>query len=293
MMSASLDVSFVVPARNEADCIAACVASLMRQAGSFRSEVIVVDNGSTDDTAALASSVGARVVTEPRPGLAHARQAGLYAAQAPILVYVDADTMLPPGWTADALRLFRRDPGLAAISPAFRFHDGRRRDDLGNLIFRRVLAPMTDGALRAVGRSGILIGSTMAVRTAALRAAGGVDLAFQFYGEDTMIARRLNLHGDVRFVQEPTLHTSARRYQDRGLLHVVYRYFVIFVLIQLGRLALAARLARTFSACDRKQTDSGRCRAMLLTSLRGEPFVPEQPLAADETSAEPWLQLDA
>ena len=91
MSSFPPDISFVVPARNEAAGIRTCVDALVRQGDSATVEVIVVDNGSSDDTAAIASAHGARVIHEPRPGLAHARQAGLMAAHAPILVFVDAD----------------------------------------------------------------------------------------------------------------------------------------------------------------------------------------------------------
>lgn len=287
------DISFVVPARNEATNIGACVDAIFRQSECARLEVIVVDNGSSDDTAAIAAAHGARVVEEPRPGLAHARQAGLAAVQAPILVYVDADTLLSPGWAAAALAEFRRNPRLVAFSPAFYFHDGRLVDNLGNGIFREVLCPMTNAALLALGRAGILIGSTMALRTDALRAAGGVDQAFQFYGEDTMIARRLAKFGEVRFLQQPRLHTSARRYQERGLINVVYRYFTIFLLIQLGRIAMAGRLARTFYDCDRGVSRGERCRAMLLSAVRREQEQLElAPVQDDLASSEPILRLD-
>ena len=287
------DVSLVVPARNEAANIGACVDALVRQRDHARVEVIVVDNGSSDDTGAIARAHGARVVHEPRPGLAHARQAGLAAAQADILVYVDADTILPAGWAAQAVAEFDRNPRLVAFSPAFHFHDGRLVDNVGNAIFREVLCPMTNAFLLALGRAGILIGSTMALRTGALRVAGGVDQAFQFYGEDTMIARRLAKFGDVTFLQRPRLHTSARRYQDRGLVHVVYRYFTIFLLIQLGRIAMAGRLARTYYDCDRGAMRGERCRAMLMSALRREQEQHDHsPAQEDLTPADPLLRLD-
>lgn len=293
MSSFPPDISFVVPARNEAAGIGVCVDALVRQGDSATVEVIVVDNGSTDDTAAIANAHGARVVPEPRPGLAHARQAGLMAAHAPILVFVDADTLVPPGWARAALAEFRRRPGLAAFSPAFSFHDGRFVDNLGNSIFREILCPLTNAVLMGLGRPGILIGSTMALRTDALKAAGGVDQAFQFYGEDTMIARRLAKFGAVGFTQQPRLQTSARRYQDRGLVNVVYRYFTIFLLIQLGRIAMAGRLARTFYDCDRGVMRGERCRAMLVTAVRREQEQHDITPAQDELApAEPMLGLD-
>lgn len=287
------DISFVVPARNEAAGIAACVDALTEQAGHVRVEVIVVDNGSSDDTASIADARGARVVHEPRPGLAHARQAGLVAAHAPILVFVDADTIVPPGWAVAALEHFRNNPRRVAFSPAFHFHDGRVLDNAGNGIFRAFLCPMTNAVLLGLGRPGILIGSTMALRTDALKAAGGVDQAFQFYGEDTMIARRLARFGEVSFVQHPRLHTSARRYQDRGLVNVVYRYFTIFLLIQLGRIGMAGRLARTFYDCDRGVVRGDRCRTMLVAALRREQEQHEVSQSQEDlATSDPILRMD-
>lgn len=287
------DVSFVVPARNEAAGIGACVDALRRQGGQTRVEIIVVDNGSSDDTAAIAAAHGARVVHEPRPGLAHARQAGLVAALAPILVFIDADTLVPPGWAATALAEFKCHPRMVAFSPGFYFHDGRLLDNIGNGVFREFLCPLTNAVLLGLGRPGILIGSTIALRTDALRAAGGVDQAFQFYGEDTMIARRLAAFGEVRYVQRPRLHTSARRYQDRGLINVIYRYFTIFLFIQLGRIGMAGRLARTFYDCDRGVSRGERCRAMLVTAVRREQAQHElAPVQDDLAPSEPLLGLD-
>lgn len=287
------DISFVVPARNEAAGIGACVDALAEQSGHVRVEVIVVDNGSSDDTASIAAARGARVVHEPRPGLAHARQAGLVAAHAPILVFVDADTIVPPGWAVAALEHFRNNPRRVAFSPAFHFHDGRLLDNAGNGIFRAFLCPMTNAVLQGLGRPGILIGSTMALRTDALKAAGGVDQAFQFYGEDTMIARRLARFGEVSFVQHPRLHTSARRYQDRGLINVVYRYFTIFLLIQLGRIGMAGRLARTFYDCDRGVVRGDRCRTMLVAALRREQEQHEVSQSQEDlTTSDPMLRMD-
>lgn len=249
-------VTFIVPARNEEGCIGACVDALRDQIGGFTSEIVVVDNGSSDATAAEALAHGARVVAEPNPGLANARQAGALAATGEILIYVDADSRLPPGWAASVVAQFN-DPRLAALSPGFAFHDGRWRDDAGVAFFRRGLCPLVDRLLRLCGRPGILIGSAIAVRAQALRDAGGVDLRFQFYGEDTALARRLHRCGIVRYASGPIYLTSARRYQRSGLLSTVARYFVVFLLIQIGLLGAASRLAGRFEARDRANRRQG------------------------------------
>jgi len=81
-------VSVIIPALNEADCIGELVREALAQAVS---EVIVVDNGSTDGTATVARQAGARVVSEPRRGYGYACSAGAEAADAEALVFLDGD----------------------------------------------------------------------------------------------------------------------------------------------------------------------------------------------------------
>jgi glycosyltransferase involved in cell wall biosynthesis len=84
------DVSVVIPALNEAENIAAVVRELP---WALIRECIVVDNGSTDATAAEAAAAGARVVHQPQPGYGCACAAGAAAADAgsSILVFMDGD----------------------------------------------------------------------------------------------------------------------------------------------------------------------------------------------------------
>lgn len=85
-------IAVIIPALNEADNIAEVVEQL--QAQGDVDEVIVVDNGSTDDTAAVAQRAGAIVVSEPERGYGRACAAGSAAALergASVLVYIDGD----------------------------------------------------------------------------------------------------------------------------------------------------------------------------------------------------------
>jgi glycosyltransferase involved in cell wall biosynthesis len=83
-----LQVSVVIPALNEAENIAAVVKELP---WGLILECIVVDNGSTDATAAEAASAGATVVSIPQRGYGRACAAGAAAASADILVFMDGD----------------------------------------------------------------------------------------------------------------------------------------------------------------------------------------------------------
>lgn len=96
-----IDISVVVPAFNEARYLPRLLATLGEatrryRRGTERVEVVVADNGSTDDTVAVAQSAGCAVVTvEPRV-IAAVRNAGARTARGRVLAFVDADTQLHP-----------------------------------------------------------------------------------------------------------------------------------------------------------------------------------------------------
>src|SRR2546423_14495936 len=86
-------VSVVIPCLNEQENIEACVRSAREalEGNSLAGEVVVVDNASEDDSAAIAEAAGARVVHEPRRGYGSAYLAGLAAARGEYIVMADAD----------------------------------------------------------------------------------------------------------------------------------------------------------------------------------------------------------
>jgi glycosyltransferase involved in cell wall biosynthesis len=90
--------SIVIPAYNEQEFLPLTLAMLRRALPALPggAEVIVVDNNSTDATAAIARAAGARVVAEPVNRIARARNAGAAAARGGILVFLDADTRVLP-----------------------------------------------------------------------------------------------------------------------------------------------------------------------------------------------------
>ncbi|MFB9148709.1 glycosyltransferase [Roseovarius ramblicola] len=82
-------ISVIIPARDEAETIAQVVATV--QDLPCVAEVVVIDNGSTDATAACAAAAGARVIAEARPGMGHAVRNGVAAAAHDWVMKVDAD----------------------------------------------------------------------------------------------------------------------------------------------------------------------------------------------------------
>ena len=104
-----MHLSIVIPAFNEARLIERCLQSIATSlvanlASGFTSEIIVVDNNSTDNTAILASQAGAQVVFEPINQIGRARNTGAALATGDWLLFLDADSVLNPGLLADILR---------------------------------------------------------------------------------------------------------------------------------------------------------------------------------------------
>ena len=120
-------VTVVVPCRNDAVLLEACLESLAGQTVRPR-EIVVVDNASSDASAATARRFGARVVFEPVPGIPSAASAGYDAAAAAdpggngIIARCDADCVLPPDWIARIAEAFAADPALEVLSGPGEFY---------------------------------------------------------------------------------------------------------------------------------------------------------------------------
>ncbi len=112
--------SIVVPAHNAARTIGRCLDSLACQSLPAAYEVLVVDDGSTDGTAAVAAERGAVVLRQPvQSGPAAARNVGGNNARGEFLLFIDADCEAAPDWLAEMLRPFA-DASVCAVYGAYR-----------------------------------------------------------------------------------------------------------------------------------------------------------------------------
>jgi GT2 family glycosyltransferase len=120
----SPSVSIIVPVYNNPQELRECLSALLASAGPG-SEIIVVDDASTDDTPAVAAQMGVQVLRlAENSGPAAARNYGASQAQGEILFFVDADVIVAPDAVRRVVALFAERPDLAAV---FGSYDARPR----------------------------------------------------------------------------------------------------------------------------------------------------------------------
>lgn len=108
-------LSFVIPAYNEEKLIPETIEAIQRLVPPLPYEIIVIDNGSTDDTAQVASKLNATVIMQPGGTIGALRNTGVRACAGDVVVFLDADVVLTKQWAEripTSLEVLRREPRI-------------------------------------------------------------------------------------------------------------------------------------------------------------------------------------
>ncbi|MEN2709360.1 glycosyltransferase family 2 protein [Sphingomonas sp. NPDC092331] len=193
---AAVDWTVIVPFFNERELLADTIASLARQIVPFR--LILVDNGSTDGSAAVAEAAARRhrldymLVTERTPGKVSALRAGFGWSRTRWTATCDADTLYPPHYLATAGELLSRRNCVTA--GAYFVDPGANADD------RAARAGTIRLAARLLPRQSHAGGAGQAFCTATLRAVGGFDPdRWNFVLEDHEVIHRMMPRGRMLY----------------------------------------------------------------------------------------------
>ncbi|MBI5094227.1 MAG: glycosyltransferase [Candidatus Hydrogenedentes bacterium] len=187
-------VAVVIPAFNAKTTLDRCLDACLRQTRPA-DEIVVVDDGSTDETPRIAEAHGVHCIVQQRQGPAAARNAGTRAARADIVVFTDSDCVPEPEWLERLLDGFA--PGVAGVGGGYGIENS------GSWLARAVHEEIRTRHA-ALGLEVDYLGSfNVAYRKEVFEAAGGFDETFTAAsGEDNDLAYRIqDAGGTLRYVR--------------------------------------------------------------------------------------------
>jgi glycosyltransferase involved in cell wall biosynthesis len=218
--AAHVPVSVVIPAYNEEARIREALASVRAQTVQPY-EIVVVDDGSTDRTASIARAAGARVIEQPNRGLAAARNAGIRAAGAPWIAFLDADDHFFPHKLERTWAAHERSPEVSFVLCDFAVVEGGRTVSPSALAatwqFRRMARrPLGDGvsfAAREALCRALVVGNFLSSSTVLFER----DIAFRhelFYDDNLPSNAECHVAEDIEW------YLRVLRYSDALIVEV-------------------------------------------------------------------------
>ncbi len=194
-------ISVIIPAYNEEKNIAKCLQSIARQTlPKYKYQIIVIDNCSTDKTAAIAKKFYATVLTERKKGYINALTKGLNYATSPLLAVTDADSVANRDWLARLTDIYLKNPHVGYVTGTMLYVP---TSNLLNFIINTVLN--TGGRIFKIG-----CGFHMTFRKEAWKKIAPFPENLNF-NSDGWIALEIGKRGYKRyFIQDNWVKTSAR-----------------------------------------------------------------------------------
>jgi cellulose synthase/poly-beta-1,6-N-acetylglucosamine synthase-like glycosyltransferase len=206
-------ISIVVIGRNEGLRLARCFESIASMSSVGLTELIYVDSDSRDDSINVAKRAGARVISlsASRPTAAAGRNAGWQVADAPLILFLDGDTVLDRDFVARSVTEFT-NPGVAVVF-------GNRRETNTSSLFNRILDLDWAPAKRGVSMH---CGGDALIRKEVLKKVGGYD-EHLIAGEEPDMCRRIRslgflvLHVDLPMTGHDLAISSISQYWRRAV----------------------------------------------------------------------------
>ena len=211
------NLSIIIPAYNEQNLISDCLDSVLNQTADSESyEIVVIDNNSTDRTAAIARNKGVRVEKEPQKGYVHAIQKGVDVSEGKILAFMDADCRAPANWVSKILRNFEESPEIVALGGKLNYFD------------THLILSLTMKSLLFFADA--LPGNNMAIQREALNRIGGIDPKVNL-SVDFWMSLKLKQAGRIKIDKSLIMLTSGRRFEGAFTSYLQYGVNVLSMLL--------------------------------------------------------------
>ena len=220
------EVTILIPAYNEEKDLLKTLSSISEMKSDYPTELLVVNNNSTDCTQQILDACGVRSVFEPRQGISFTRQTGLEHARGKYILNADADSIYPPGWLNAYVKALK-DPAVTCVYGRHSFipSQGSNRPVLG--LYEMVAETLFD--LRRKNREFLnVLGFNFAFRKADGLKVGGFNITRQRWQDGCMAMMLLQI-GKIKLVsgKDARVWTSDRRLMyDGGLGKAFVKRFI-------------------------------------------------------------------
>lgn len=212
-------ISVIIPTFNEAAHIKATIKKLLEyDEGDLISEIIITDGGSTDDTVAIANSIGAKAIISPKKGRAAQMNYGASFATENIFYFLHADTIPPQNFTADILKAIEEGYGAGCFMLSFDYNHWLLK---ANCWFTR----FDIDEVRFGDQS-------LFVKKEKFEKAGGFSEK-HIVLEDQYIIKQLKKVCRFTVIKKPML-TSARKYLENGIFKTKGTFYLIYFMYRIG-----------------------------------------------------------
>lgn len=234
----SPEVSVVIPAWNEADNIYRSLSSLAANKTSYRVEIVVINNNSTDDTQKVLETLGVRNYFQEIQGTPFARQLGLEMARGKYHLCADSDTFYPPKWIDYMVEPMKLDAQIVGVYGRYSFVPPPGNSRFSFWFYERVVGATV--LLRKRNKEFLnVLGFNMGLLTEVGRRTGGFKVNqvrmfdnalgsdyFVEEAEDGVMAVNLKKEGNLKLVRNPAarVFTSSRRLVAEGGLFKAFVY---------------------------------------------------------------------
>lgn len=227
-----MKLSIVIPAYNEESSLVKTLPHTLKRVSEqdHKVEIVLINNASTDRTSEIARSfAGVKVVEEPNKGLVRARQAGFVNSTGDLIANVDADSLIPEGWINRVFKEFENNPNLVALSGPYVYYDLSAWLSFIARFYYRVGLLFTYLSFKKSHHGALLQGGNFILSRTALEKIGGYRFdQFDFYGEETDVARRICEVGEIKFSFKLPMFTSGRRLKEEGIIKTGITYGINF-----------------------------------------------------------------
>lgn len=209
-------ISVIIPTLNEESYIEATLLSIKNQDCGVNYEVIVCDGQSTDKTVRKAEKLADKVIICKKRGIGYGRNEGAKYAKGDLLVFIDADTILPPNYLCETWEIYKQNK-YVGFSTVFKLPRISLKYKLIEMIFNSM------DIMRGWFGKTILPGYNTCVPKSDFKKVGGFP---EIFNEDVWFSEKLRKIGKIRLFTHFYVIASSRR-EMMGFINLTKYYYDI------------------------------------------------------------------